>query len=253
MIISLEEALKLKADEPTHYNFKSKVGMTYGQLEVLFYAGRNSQGVVTYVCKWSCGNHTLVIGSNLRANNLKVTSCGCFRTLLKKTIPKDVIQSRINQVNDNTEYSVIDLRGGGFDHLWDFHCETHGKFTTTYGLIVNKNTKCPQCAITGFKSNLPGYFYLNAVFNGDDIVALKYGITNKKVEQRLRQIQSKSIYDLDNVISIRFENGLDALHLENSFSKEFGKRFLTKEELPSGFTETIDPHLLQQALDWLTT
>lgn len=252
MIISLESALKLKEDEPTHYNFKSKVGRVYGQLEVMFYSGRNKQGVVTYICKCSCGNYTSVIGSNLRHNNLKVTSCGCFREYLNKLIPEDVVNNRIKQVIETTEYSVIDPKGGGFDHVWDFNCEVHGKFSTTYGFVVHKGTKCPQCAVKGFKSNLPGYFYLNAVFGGDSLVALKYGITNKDVGKRLKQIQSISVYELDTIISIQFENGIDALNLETQFSRKFGRKFLTKDQMKSGFTETIDPNLLQEALYWLT-
>ena len=250
--LPLEEILKLEEKEPEHYNFKSKVGQTFGQLDVLFYSGRNSQGVVTYVCKCSCGYYTRVIGSNLRTGeDNKTTSCGCYRDKLRKTIDEDIIQNRIDQVYALTEYEVLDSCGGGFDHVWDFKCQVHGKFSTTYGLVVHRGTQCPSCAITGFKPNNPGFFYLNSVSKDGQTICFKYGITNKSVQERLIQIQSKTEFVLENIFNHYFEIGRDALNLETSFSREFGKKFLTKLQMPSGFTETIDPALLNEALKWL--
>lgn len=218
------EVLELRVKEPTHHNFVSKEGVKFGQLTTLFYVGRNARGVVMYLCKCDCGNFTVVHGSDI-APNRKVTSCGCYRQQVKKEINAEVKQARIDKAKES-KYSLVDCLTGGFDHPWIFNCDKHGDFVSSYYLVVYRETLCPSCAVTGYKSNQPGYFYLNAVFDKDEIVAVKYGITNLGVDVRLKQIQAKSKFSLDNILSLYFENGLEARNLENKFSKEFGKKVL---------------------------
>ncbi|MCY1449833.1 hypothetical protein D9M71_666010 [compost metagenome] len=105
----------------------------------------------------------------------------------------------------------------------------------------------------GFNQIKSGSFYVNEVLDSNqNIVALKFGITNFEVNKRLKEIETKSVYNLKNLFAVTFEKGTDALLLERAFSKEFGKKFLTSKEMERGFTETISPTSKQLCLTWLS-
>lgn len=84
---------------------------------------------------------------------------------------------------------------------------------------------------------------------GDRLVGFKYGITNVSVRDRLLQIQSKTNYKLDIFTELFFEDGEIPLLIENLTKKLIGKRFLTKEELPDGYTETLNPVLINKLIN----
>lgn len=60
-------------------NFKDITGQNFGRLEVVTRsdAGNSRNRTVKWLCKCSCGNDTIVCGSELRRG--KVKSCGCLR------------------------------------------------------------------------------------------------------------------------------------------------------------------------------
>jgi len=56
------------------------IGMKFGRLSVIEYAGSNDRHFALWKCKCDCGNVIIVSGGNLRSGNTK--SCGCFRNYL---------------------------------------------------------------------------------------------------------------------------------------------------------------------------
>lgn len=52
-------------------------GQTFGKLTALKEEGRNKSGNITWNCVCTCGNATVVVGSDLR--KLRTQSCGCHR------------------------------------------------------------------------------------------------------------------------------------------------------------------------------
>lgn len=249
--MNLEEILKYKTPIPEHYNFVDKTGMRSGKLNILFYAGTNFKGKTQFAAKCDCGNHILVLTSNLAETNRK-TNCGCSPK--RKSVKQEQIDSRIKEVELKTSYKVINSGQGGYDNLWKFLCEAHGEFTARWGKVAREGTRCPACMFScgGFDQTKDGVFYLNEVLDLEgNLVALKFGITNFTADKRLKEIETKSIYSLKNIYFREFEKGTDALLLERAFSKEFGKRFLNKSEMQRGFTETVDPSFKQSCLIWL--
>ena len=58
----------------------NRVGIRYGHLIVISFAGRDWNGhnwFTLWLCKCDCGNEIIVSGGNLQSGNVK--SCGCFQ------------------------------------------------------------------------------------------------------------------------------------------------------------------------------
>lgn len=71
----MQENLSIEIPLPTHPNFLNRIGLTYGRLTVVQYAGR-SGGRHQWKCLCVCGNSSIVLGCNLAGGN--TTSCGCY-------------------------------------------------------------------------------------------------------------------------------------------------------------------------------
>jgi hypothetical protein len=57
--------------------FVDLTGQVFGRFIVVKEGGRSNAGKVLWLCKCSCGNEKIVVGSNLRSGNTK--SCDCLR------------------------------------------------------------------------------------------------------------------------------------------------------------------------------
>lgn len=249
--MKFEEIAQYIQQVPEHINFVNKVGMKYGKLNILFYAGESEKGKKQFATQCDCGKYLIVQTSNLAPTNMRL-HCGCS---ISRPVKSSLLESRINRVHTETQYEVVDSCDGKYDSNWTFNCKTHGHFLARWGKVVNEKTDCPACMYSngGFDQTSSGYFYLNKVTDQDgNMVALKYGSTNNPVNVRLKQIETKSVYLLENLASLYFTNGTEALETERKFSKEFGKKFLTRKEMRAGFTETVSPNQTKNCLKWLT-
>ena len=253
--MKLEEVEVLRKDPPTHYNYINKVGNRYGKLVVVFYAGTSGvRNKHQFACLCDCGSYTLVSTLNLRDKG-KTKSCGCSQNLWKTTIDPNLIQSRVKKVETDTDYIVEDYGTGKHDReKWTFRCKLHGAFKATFSNVAVKRTQCPCCAdiFKGFNQMIPGYFYLNLIERDGTAVALKYGITNSTPEKRIEWISAGTDLKLSNIFSNRFILGANALDMERSFKKQFGGRYISKEEMSDGFTETVPIETLEKSLNWAT-
>ena len=113
-------------------------------------------------------------------------------------------------------------------HIWDSN-------------VVNrtKGNSCPSCAEYGFNRSKKALFYIRKIDLDNGKEALKIGITNNMDGDREKQ-QKRHVEGSVNTI-LRLEvSGEIALDIERACKKYFGRKgFLTKEEFPDGFSETI--------------
>lgn len=109
-------------------------------------------------------------------------------------------------------------------------CPLHGAFTQTAASHLQGNG-CPSCALSGYKSNKPGNFY---VLRDGDIT--KIGITNNAVSRRVRVI-NRSGKSFTVVAYFHFENGQHARDLENKFLKRLRATHSQPAEKFDGSTE----------------
>jgi len=110
--------------------------------------------------------------------------------------------------------------------------------------VVNSGSGCPHCADYtngGFKPSLPAWEY---VFIREDY--LKFGITNN-LTGRLNDHRRGGEIVL--VHEKYHENGQLALDWERHIKQTHGGRYVTKEQCPDGYTETL-PIALLESIIW---
>lgn len=238
--------------ENVHHNFKNKIGDKFWGLEVKFFAGFRDSGnsrLAYYICKCQCGNFCLLSTGNIGPSR-GTKSCGCGKAKINAVSPEDVA-FRISRLESETPYKVVDPFEGKYDSKWLLNCELHGNFKSRWGNVVFEGTRCPSCACLsrGFNQMIPGYFYINILEDSrGDKVAIKYGVTNSSPSKRLNWLSFGTTYTIKTVFSRKFKLGSHALELEAQFRKNFGTRFLSKEQLLVGFTETTDPSNLNKCI-----
>jgi hypothetical protein len=99
---------------------------------------------------------------------------------------------------------------------------------------------CPSCHPGGFNPRKPGWEYVL-----DFGHFIKFGITNN-LRGRLNQHKRNGAYTVAH--TRRHEDGLMALEWEKNIKKIYGGRFVTKDECPDGWTETLPKSLLESIL-----
>lgn len=143
-----------------------------------------------------------------------------------------------------------DYKGVGTKVKWECN-EGHHPVTVAYSLLVSNNG-CSKCKRNGYRSDVPGYFYITA-FEGwcpeqDDLYShIKFGITNKHPNIRNKQQKVKTIYDkIFPICCFYFKKGSDARLLESELKALYNNPAVSKERFPDGYTETISTDLLDQ-------
>lgn len=250
---STDYLLSLRQEEPIHHLYVPKVGNRYGMIEVLFYAGRNSRKKNQYACRCDCGNVVLLPSNNL---NSSVTACGCLResNLIKIQKEKKIpVEQLVSRVQDSTKYRVLDYADGLTSSNWEFFCPDHGSFKAQASNVIYSNQGCRKCAEYGFNTSKPASLYVHKVELNGECIGLKFGITNCEVSVRHRQMQRKTIADLNCLFKYYSEDGSLIHFIESEIKKKFETGVISKDILPDGFTETIEPKLETKLLLWLNT
>ena len=118
-------------------------------------------------------------------------------------------------------------------------CQHGHQWVTTPNGIMNGNG-CPTCAFYGYDPNKPGTFYIL-----DFVTFIKYGITNN-LFRRLNEHKKNGEYIV--AFTKLFEDGIDAKNLERFIKQTIGGSFVTKEQCPDGYTETLCSSKLKDLL-----
>ena len=131
-------------------------------------------------------------------------------------------------------------------------CEKHGDFSTLYFNAIKRQTGCPSCATKGFSDRKVGKFYINSVedFSGN-LIALKYGITNQEIENRVDQLNKNCQDVIVKNIAYWEDDGGNIRQLEKLIKVTLGGRYLSQDILPQGYTETLPPWYLERLLDFV--
>jgi Zn finger protein HypA/HybF involved in hydrogenase expression len=112
----------------------------------------------------------------------------------------------------------------------EFRCQDGHVWVTTPDSVL-RGHGCPVCANYGFNPQEPGWEYVL-----DFGHFLKFGITNNLVG-RLNDHKKNGIYKV--VHTRHHEVGQFALDWENHIKRTHGGRFVTKDQCPDGWTETL--------------
>ena len=250
-ILTLEEILGFEDKE-----FKRKLttpiqpGFRSGDLEVLFLSTFKQGGKhTTYACKCDCGNYVLVRHCSLIKNGTK--SCGCHADYVRKHGPRKLLTgAMVETIHASTKYKVVSCGDERANGKWTFLCEKHGEFVATWRSVKRNLSNCPKCSNGGFKSTLPGTFYIFSVLDAyGEEVAIKFGITNKTTLKRKQELERDTDYSLILILEHTVEQGIEVLNFETKVKADLGGKFLTKEEFGAGYTETLPVSLKDTLVD----
>lgn len=112
----------------------------------------------------------------------------------------------------------------------EFRCDEGHTWHATPDSVL-RGSGCPSCANHGFNPQKPGWEYVL-----DFGHFIKFGITNN-LDGRLAAHKKNGTYLV--VHTQYHEIGQSALDWENDIKRTHGGRFVTKDECPDGWTETL--------------
>lgn len=160
-----------------------------------------------------------------------------------KLAAAEKLKSSKKKVNESLNEREIELIGDYINGKTKttFKCVCGNIWMSTPGNIL-KGQGCPSCAEYGFKLNKPAWIYV--IDFGEFI---KYGITNN-IKVRLGKLkQSNGKYFV--VITKMYETGSMAFNMEQRIKQELGGKFVTKDILPDGWTETLPKDNLEMLIN----
>lgn len=119
-------------------------------------------------------------------------------------------------------------------------CPEHGEFSQ----VVSDHLKgrgCPSCAISGFKTALPGLLYYLKIDTGSEIL-YKVGITNNSIDKRFT-VRDRSLITI--LHQVWYRNGQEAYNEEQRILKQYKEfKYIGADVLSSGNTELFTTNVL---------
>ena len=189
-----------------------------------------------------------------------LAGCGCtccfrIRSAKDRSLKiEDVIPILINK------YPDLEFKYDTFKGLYkdiDFVCKEHGLVSRKFDSLWYNDTGCPKCRVKySFSYEEPAVLYVNKIIFKSGKVTLKFGISgdyNGRIFLfKQRNTECKEVIK-ESVVS--FKKGKDAFELERLIKQEFRLllRDVTKEELPDGYTETLNISHKETLLNFINT
>ena len=194
------------------------------------YSGNNMN--TDFQCK--CGNIWSARPGNIMSNR-GCPVCSIKIMADKQRLSKEIVNSRILDRGIQLIGEYIDAK-----IKTNFQCECGHLWSTTSDSIMS-GCGCPSCAAYGFNPGRPAWIYILIFAN-----FIKYGITND-LDRRLKDHLKNGEYTV--ALSKLYEDGSIAQNWERDIKIIFGGRFVSKEIMPDGYTETLSLDKLQALLD----
>ena len=194
----------------------------------------NSQTNILITCP-KHGDFTTSPNNHLRGK--KCRECHFENLSLIFSDDTDSFINKAIQTHGKTyDYSLVDYTNS--KEKVKIICKKHGVFEQNTVSHI-KGVGCPSCASYGFDRLKPSTFYIRKLYMDNGDIALKYGITNQKDENRVYQQSLGLMGKLETVFTAPCL-GVIALEIEGKCKSLFGRKgFLSEEQMPDGHTETV--------------
>jgi hypothetical protein len=121
-----------------------------------------------------------------------------------------------------------------------FECSLNHTWETKPNNVLN-GQGCPYCNPAGFNRNNAGWTYVLLFEN-----CIKYGLTTH-LKKRLRTHKTSGNYEIKH--TRLYQNGDDAWEWEKRIKNSLGGKFMSKENFPTGHTETLPATFLEIVLN----
>lgn len=176
-----------------------------------------------------------------------LAGCGCtpcFR--LRNAKARSLTINNIKPILDE-KYPDLQFKYETFKGLYqpiDFVCKEHGPVSRIFSSLWYRETGCPRCKTKySFSYEDPAVLYVNKIILNSGKETLKFGISGY-YEGRVFLFKQKntSCKEVIKDTIFPFKKGKDAFNLERIIKQEFKSLLCdaTKEELPDGYTETLN-------------
>lgn len=124
----------------------------------------------------------------------------------------------------------------GHKKYWLIECPDCGSSGEAHMVGLYKGSR--PCACTNSR---PQETYINLLKDGDNVVAIKFGVANLALE-RLKTQHSKSVYDIENYGVWTYPTIMDCKSAERSCLRSMETGVIEKELMKDGYTETTYPY-----------
>ena len=188
--------------------------------------------------KFLCTKHSVIYEDNV-FNHVKTSGCReCIREYQSLVRSKELLSAMSEWTNGNFTPEWGTYRG--LSKKMKFMCKNNHMFTSSISSI-NSGKGCQECAEYGFKQSKPAIFYVIRVY---DVYGtfLKFGITNREIQERVKTMMENSSRRYSVLISKRGD-GNDCLRIERDVKKNLKTKHVEKWRFPDGYTETIEDNI----------
>lgn len=168
------------------------------------------------------------------------TGCGCPKCSGNaKPTEQEALQKCID-ICKEMNYDVVGFVDGykNARSRFEYSCKIHGKQEVSYNNFVSQGRRCNGCAKSGYNPNKSGSIYIVKWVDGFNVF-IKFGITNRKVNTRVREQKKHTRYVPEIIWSAKFDNGIVPKKIEDLIkSSSTETNIISCHDFPDGFTET---------------
>ncbi|EAT4181279.1 GIY-YIG nuclease family protein [Salmonella enterica] len=215
---------------------------------------RGDHEFVRIVGEWKGTNHSIIVmrcpsGHEYEINyrNFVINGNRCAKCAGNAKLTEDEALARIDECrDDHTFIRFVDGWKGTTTTRIIMRCTCGYEYTLAFNNFL-RGRRCAKCASHGYNIGKAGHVYVQHI---PEVNAVKIGITNRTPEQRKRQHELESKLKHEIVFSWRFDDGNKAKLVEDEFKKKYKHlmKFVSKEVMPDGYTETLPADILHTFL-----
>ncbi|EAP8925867.1 hypothetical protein HXQ92_003685 [Salmonella enterica] len=238
---------KIRAISPEEYTSRlNTVCLEDGYTFIGFYGEwKGNETKVIMQCPHGHEYNTTTINSFL--GGVRCPHCKRDMLIARNTISVEEYNENIENVCSSIGYVYHGIIGewNGYNTKIALTCSAGHSFkTASIRSFLYNGSRCPCCANYGYNVAKAGYLYVQRVTG--EVDAIKFGITNRKPEQRMRQHINRSKLNHELVFFMKFEDGQKALDVETRIKQIWKEKtgYVSRELMEDGFTETLPAEIM---------
>lgn len=181
-----------------------------------------------YVKNGVCTGVFTAVGGDLKRG---ILSCRCSKSYRWSEEQRIYQIQKVCKSNTFTFLAWVGCyKGANTEFSWE--CDKNHKCVSNIHSFINKRCFCQYCYDSGQR-----YSYISNILEGDDVIAIKYGITCN-YSRRLIEQSNKTIFEMRPDKLFLYDDVGSCKRAEKEI-KSITSSILTKDQMPDGYTESI--------------
>ena len=125
---------------------------------------------------------------------------------------------------------------------WKVDCPVCGESGVSQSQHLQRG--CRPCACGNYKQK---FSYIHGVYDGDTILAIKFGVTRAK-DLRIKYQSRETVYEIKSLGIWEYSEKHNCISAERVCMSELDCGILSKQEFGDGYTETTYPHNIDKVI-----